>query len=80
MAAVRVRGRADASICPSQAAVAARRHHVDREQGRVTPLPGHLTVVRCGAVWEVRDDGGVVSWASTFDAAVAEAARHAGRS
>lgn len=36
-----------------------------------------LAVVRSGPVWEVRDAAGVVSWAMTRDAALAEAARHA---
>lgn len=35
-----------------------------------------LVVVRYGAVWEVRDADGVISWAETLDAALAEAARH----
>jgi hypothetical protein len=35
-----------------------------------------LIVVRYGPVWEIRDEYGVVSWADTLDAALAEAARH----
>ena len=35
-----------------------------------------LAVVRYGPVWEVRDAYGVVSWADTLDAALAEATRH----
>ena len=38
--------------------------------------PGPLNVVQCGTVWEVRDSGGVVSWASTRADALVEAAHH----
>jgi hypothetical protein len=35
-----------------------------------------LTVVRTGNVWEVRDADGVLSWATSREEALAEAARH----
>jgi hypothetical protein len=60
MAVVMARPRGGRYVCPRPSEAAGR----------------GLAVVRCGRVWEVRDACGVVSWASTLDAAIAEAARH----
>jgi hypothetical protein len=51
------------------------RRHVSRHEAEPATA-GRLAIVRCGRVWEVRDAYGVVSWADTLDAALAEAARH----
>ena len=51
------------------------RPHVSRHPEAPDAVRG-LVVVRYGPVWEVRDAYGVVSWADTLDAALAEATRH----